>query len=229
MLKHPITDVFFDLDHTLWDFERNSALTYQAIFAEHGVGVALNDFLEVYIPSNLHYWKRYRDGQIAKDALRYQRLRSVFDRLGYPIADEQIHLLSEAYIEGLSTHTHLMPHAVEILEYLRGGYRLHIITNGFEEVQFRKLRNSRIDHYFAEVIHSERAGVQKPHPQIFELALREAGVAAHRAVMIGDSLEADILGARAVGLQALHFNVHGDPQHDYCPIIRHLGEIKNHL
>ncbi len=229
MLKHPITDIFFDLDHTLWDFERNSALTYRQIFSDHGIGVPLDHFLEVYIPRNLQYWKLYRDGQIGKEALRYQRLRSVFDELGYPVADELIHLLSEAYIQGLSTHTHLMPYALEILDYLRGGYRLHIITNGFEEVQFRKLRNCRIDHYFAEVINSERAGVQKPHRQIFELALQEAGTEAHRAVMIGDSLEADILGAQAVGLQALHFNVHDDPQHDYCPIIRHLGEIKNHL
>ena len=229
MLKHPITDIFFDLDHTLWDFDRNSALTYQNIFADLGIGVELSDFLHVYIPRNLQYWKLYRDGQIGKEDLRYQRLRSVFDQLGYPIADEQIYLLSEAYIEGLSTHTHLMPYALEILDYLHRGYRMHIITNGFEEVQFRKLRNCGIEHYFAQVIHSERAGVQKPNPRIFELALREAGVEAHKAVMIGDSLEADILGARAVGLQALHYNVHDDPSHDYCPIIRHLGEIKNHL
>lgn len=229
MLKHPITDVFFDLDHTLWDFERNSALTYQKIFADHGIGVGLEDFLKVYVPRNLQYWKLYREGQIGKESLRYQRLRSVFDQLGYGISDAQIDLLSGAYIEELSTHTHLMPDAHEILDYLRDRYRLHIITNGFQEVQFRKLRNCRIDHFFRAVIHSERAGVQKPHRRIFELALEEAGVAAHRAVMIGDSLEADILGAQAVGLQALHFNVHDEPQHYYCPIIRHLREIKNHL
>lgn len=229
MLNHPITDIFFDLDHTLWDFERNSALTYRTIFADQGIEVRMDEFLEVYVPQNLHYWKLYREGQITKESLRYRRLRTVFDHLGYTVGDTDIHRLSEAYIERLSTHTHLMPYALEILEYLRGGYRLHIITNGFEEVQFRKLRNSRIDHFFTEVIHSERAGAQKPHPKIFQLALEVAGVSAERSLMIGDSLEADILGARASGLQALHFNVHNDPPHDYCPIISHLSEIKRHL
>lgn len=229
MLKHPITDVFFDLDHTLWDFERNSALTYRKIFDDHAIQVGLEEFLEVYVPRNLYYWKLYREGQISKESLRYQRLRTVFDQLGYAVSDTDIHHLSEAYIEQLSTHTHLMPHAFEILEYLRGGYRLHIITNGFEEVQFRKLRNSRIDHFFTQVIHSETAGVQKPHPRIFQLALEAAGVPAGRAVMIGDSLEADILGAQGAGLQALHFNVHNEPPHDVCPIISDLREIKTHL
>lgn len=229
MLKKPITDIFFDLDHTLWDFERNSALTYEKIFRAHGIGVSLTEFLECYIPLNLKYWKLYLEGKIEKQALRYQRLRTVFDRLGYSIGDADINLLSEAYIEQLSTHTHLIPSALEVLDYLKSRYRLHIITNGFEEVQARKLDKSGIAAYFGAVVNSDRAGVKKPHPEIFRMALRLAGTTPGASVMIGDSLEADILGARAVGLQTLHFNVHGDPDHTHGPVIGELREIKRYL
>ncbi|WP_445381425.1 YjjG family noncanonical pyrimidine nucleotidase [Robiginitalea sp. IMCC43444] len=229
MLEHPITDIFFDLDHTLWDFERNSALTYEQIFREQQVSVALPDFLEVYIPLNLQYWKMFREGRIHKERLRYERLKTVFDRLNYTISDTQILLLADEYIRHLSSKTHLIPHSIEILEYLKGKYRLHIITNGFREVQHRKLENSRLTPYFIEVIDSERAGVKKPDPKIFEMALEVAEVPAQRALMIGDSLEADIIGSRKAGLQALHFNVHNEPLHEYCPIIHHLQEIKTYL
>ena len=149
--------------------------------------------------------------------------------MGFPISDTGIHRLSEAYIDQLSSHTHLIPYCLETLDYLKGRYRLHIITNGFEEVQFRKLRNSRIDAYFQEVVNSDRAGVKKPHPGIFRMALEAAGIPPERGVMIGDSLEADIKGARSVGLQALHFNVHQEPEHQICPIIQDLREIKTYL
>ena len=229
MLRRPVTDIFFDLDHTLWDFERNSALTYKKIFGTHGISVSLPEFLECYIPLNLHYWKLYREGKIEKQALRYQRLKTVFDQLGYSITDEMIHLLSEAYIDQLSTYTHLIPSALEVLRYLRPKYKLHIITNGFEEVQSRKLNNSGIAEYFDKVIDSERAGVKKPHPAIFHMALQLTGAMPDSSVMIGDSLEADILGARAVGLQTLHFNAHQEPSHENGPIIEDLREIKRYL
>ena len=229
MLDHPITDIFFDLDHTLWDFEKNSALTYEQIFREQEITVTLPDFLEIYIPLNLQYWKMYREGRINKERLRYERLKTVFDQLKYAISDAQILLLADEYIRHLSSKTHLMPHSIEILEYLKGKYRLHIITNGFREVQHRKLQNSRLTPYFIEVIDSERAGVKKPDPKIFEMALEVAEVPAQRALMIGDSLEADIIGSRKAGLQALHFNVHNEPLHEYCPIIHHLQEIKSYL
>lgn len=229
MLRKPISDVFFDLDHTLWDFERNSALTYRDLFEQHAIGLPLEEFLHHYVPLNLQFWKKYREGRITKERLRYERLKAVFDRVGFPVSDEAIHQLSEAYIDQLSSHTHLIPNCLEVLEYLKGKYRLHIITNGFEEVQFRKLRNSRIDAYFIEVVNSDRAGVKKPDPRIFQMALEAAGIRPEAGVMIGDSLEADIRGARSVGLQALHFNVHREPDHQICPIIHDLREIKTFL
>ena len=229
MLKKPITDVFFDLDHTLWDFERNSALTYQQLFLDFDLEVDLDSFLGHYVPLNLLFWKAFREGRISKEKLRYERLKTVFDRMELRVSDRQINYLSEAYIDNLSLHTHLLPNCMEILEYLHKSYKMHIITNGFEEVQTRKLLNSGISHYFRTVVNSDRAGVKKPDQRIFNMAIKAAGIRPESGVMIGDSLEADIRGARAVGLQALHFNVHNDPSHAVCPVILELKEIKRYL
>lgn len=229
MLKKPITDIFFDLDHTLWDFERNSALTYEHLFEDFDIDVPLKGFLQHYVPLNLVYWKAFREGRITKEKLRYERLKTVFDRMELRVSDAQISYLSEAYIEKLCTYTHLLPNCIEILEYLKNRYKMHIITNGFEDVQTRKLNNSGIAQYFTAVINSDRAGVKKPDPGIFTMALEAAGIRPESGVMIGDSLEADIRGARAVGLQALHFNIHNDPVHEMCPIILDLEQIKIYL
>ncbi len=229
MLKRPITDIFFDLDHTLWDFERNSALTYQQLFEDFEVEVPLEEFLAFYAPLNLEFWKAYREGRISKEKLRYERLKTVFDRMGIGVSDTQINHLSLAYIENLSTHTHLIPHCLETLQYLSKTYKMHIITNGFEEVQARKLKNSGIHHYFSEVIDADRAGVKKPDPRIFKMAVEVTGIRPETGVMIGDNFEADIQGARAVGLQALHFNVHDEPSHGVCPMIFNLQQIRSYL
>ena len=229
MYRDLVTDVFFDLDHTLWDFERNSALTFQRIFRDHAIDLELDTFLAEYIPANLAFWKLYREGKIEKEVLRFRRLRTVFDAVRYPVTDEVILSLADAYIEHLSTHRHLLPNTREILDYLQPRYRLHIITNGFEEIQAKKMRNSGIAAYFDQVINSEMAGVKKPDPLIFRLALERTGALPGKAIMVGDSLEADILGARALGMHTLHLNVHNDPLHPYGDIIHDLSEIKMYL
>lgn len=229
MFKNQITDIFFDLDHTLWDFERNSALTFEKILVENEISVDLNDFLEVYIPANLAFWKLYREEKITKEELRYQRLKTVFDDLKHPVSDVLINKMAEDYIENLSSYNHLFPNTVQILDYLRPNYKLHIITNGFHEVQNKKLKNSGIHHFFDQVINSEMAGVKKPNPYIFRLALEKSRATAGKSLMIGDSLEADIQGALAAGYHALHFNVHNEPKHEYCEMIGELIEIKSFL
>ena len=229
MYSQSISDIFFDLDHTLWDFERNSALTFQKIFHEAEIEVSLSKFLEVYVPLNLAFWKLYRENKINKTELRYQRLKTAFYSIGYEINDEVIDILSAAYITNLAAYNNLLPNTVEILDYLKPKYKLHIITNGFEEVQTRKLVNSNISGYFNQVINSEMAGVKKPNPEIFELALDKANARADRSLMVGDNIEADILGAKAVGFHALHFNAHNDPKHEHCVMIHDLREIKNYL
>lgn len=229
MFKHLVTDIFFDLDHTLWDFERNSALTFQKILSENSIGVDPADFLKVYIPVNFEFWKLYREGNITKNELRFQRLKITFDRLGHSISNELIHLLSDQYIEHLSTYGHLFPNTTEVLDYLKPNYKLHIITNGFEEIQHKKLHRANIHKYFEHIVNSEMAGVKKPDPTIFRLALEMAKVLPQNSLMIGDSLEADILGAQSVGLHTLHFNANNEPKHEYCHMIHDLSEIKCYL
>ena len=138
MYKELVTDVFFDLDHTLWDFEKNSALTFEKILVEHDIDIELARFLDVYVPANLVFWKLYREEKISKKDLRYQRLKTVFDKLNYRVSDETILSLSEEYINHLSSYNNLFPKTVEVLEYLKPKYRLHIITNGFQEIQDKK-------------------------------------------------------------------------------------------
>ncbi|WP_318311997.1 YjjG family noncanonical pyrimidine nucleotidase [Flagellimonas crocea] len=229
MFEEKITDIFFDLDHTLWDFEKNSALTFAKILVEHKIEVDLDGFLEVYAPINFQMWALYRENGISKEELRYQRLKQTFDRLTVEVPDEVIDKLAYDYIAHLSSFTHLLPNTLETLEYLYPKYRLHIITNGFQEVQTKKLRGSGIHHYFQKIIDSEMAGVKKPHPYIFEMALEMAQVDPRNSLMIGDNIEADILGAKAMGMQVLHYNFHRDSDHGECIMINDLIEIKSIL
>lgn len=224
-----VTDVFFDLDHTLWDFEKNSALTFEKILKQNEIKIELSHFLAVYVPANLVFWKLYREEKITKEQLRYQRLKSVFDKLDLVVSDQMIHKLADEYIQYLSSYNHLFPNAIEILEYLKPKYKLHIITNGFQEIQDKKMKSSKISGYFEHIINSETTGFKKPNPIIFQAALNHANVASKNAIMIGDSLEADILGANAVGIHVLHFNAHNEPHHEFCPIIHDLSEIKTFL
>jgi len=229
MFDYKVTDIFFDLDHTLWDFEKNSALTFAKILVDNKVKVDLDRFLEVYAPINFQMWALYRENRISKSDLRYQRLKQTFDALEVEISDDVIDVLAHDYIAHLSSFTHLLPNTVQTLEYLFPKYKLHIITNGFQEVQEKKLRGSSIDHYFQKIINSEMAGVKKPDPYIFELALEMAKARPQNSLMIGDNLEADILGAKAMGMQVLHYNFHKDSDHGECIMINDLIEIKNIL
>lgn len=223
------TDIFFDLDHTLWDFERNSALTFETIFRKHAIAVDLELFLQYYVPVNAKYWALYREDKIDPVTLRYKRLKEVFDLVPYEIQDSVIHLISDEYIKYLPTFNHLFEGAIEVLDYLKPKYNLHIITNGFQEVQNGKLKNAKIEHYFTTVTNSEMAGVKKPNPKIFEFALELAKAEKATSLMVGDSLEADMEGAKNIGLDALFFNeTKTDTPHNF-PQIYHLSEIKNIL
>ena len=229
MFRSIVTDVFFDLDHTLWDFEKNSALTFNKILKENDINVVFTDFLEVYIPCNLNLWKLYREDKITKTELRYKRLKTVFDKLNYKISDTSINHLADEYITYLAGFNHLFENAIKILDYLSPKYRLHIITNGFQEIQDKKLKGANIYSYFDQIIHSETAGVKKPNPLIFKTAMRMAKVAPDHAIMIGDNLEADIVGAKATGMHTIHFNAHNEPPHVFCPMVHDLIEIKTYL
>ena len=221
-----ITDVFFDLDHTLWDFERNSAMAFSKVLSANDIAIRLEDFLEHYVPLNFLYWEKYRREEVTQNELRYGRLKDTFDLLGHKIGDELINKLSNEYISHLPENNHLFDGAIEILDYLSAKYRLHIITNGFHEVQFRKINNSSIGHYFQTVTNSEMAGVKKPNPLIFEFALNLANAKKENCIMIGDCIDADVGGALNFGIDAILFN-------ESAPIgvkhVRRLQDLKKYL
>ncbi|MCB0399174.1 MAG: YjjG family noncanonical pyrimidine nucleotidase [Winogradskyella sp.] len=205
-MRDKIKHVFFDLDHTLWDFDKNSGLTFEKIFKLNNLDVELSTFLEVYEPINLKYWKLYREEKVTKPALRYGRLKDAFRGVGVEVEDDMIDHLSVAYIDYLTTFNHLFEGALDILNYLRNKYHLHIITNGFEEAQERKMHNANIRSYFKTVTNSEMVGVKKPNPKIFNFALDSAKASPEESVMIGDSLEADIEGAHNIGMETIYFD-----------------------
>ena len=206
MQMQNIQHVFFDLDHTLWDFEKNSDLTFQKIFQKNKLSIDLDSFLEVYRPLNFEFWKLYREEKVTKSELRYGRLKNTFDALNVTISDELINIIADQYIEYLADFNHLFDGAIEILEYLNQKYTLHIITNGFEEIQTKKMINANIHHYFDQVITSESVGVKKPNPKVFTHALEIAHAHKDNSMMIGDSIEADIQGALGIGMKAIHCN-----------------------
>lgn len=205
MNKEQIKALYFDLDHTLWDFEANSALTFKSLFQEYNIALDLQQFLAVYIPNNNVYWKLYREGKIDKETLRFERLKKVFDTLNYPATHALVDDLSDAYIQTLPEYNVLFDGAIELLTALKPHYALHIITNGFQDVQYFKMKNSGLLPFFETVTDSSSVGVKKPDPKIFEHALRVGQVAPNEAIMIGDNLEADIEGALATGMHAVHF------------------------
>ena len=223
------TDIFFDLDHTLWDFEKNSALAFEKIFEKHQLDLNLEEFLLHYIPTNLKYWKLYRDEKISQEDLRYHRLKEVFDLMNMEVVDEMIHLLSHEYIHYLPQFNYLYEGSWEILDYLFPKYKLHIITNGFQTVQAGKLKNSNIEHFFQTITNSEMAGVKKPNPLIFEYALKKANATKSKSIMIGDSLEADIEGAINVGLDAIFFNEFNVSVDEKIHQVNHLMLLKEYL
>lgn len=229
MKLNNIEHIFFDLDHTLWDFDRNSALAFREIFRKQCIEIDLDDFLQVYKPINFKYWELYRNNSVSKEALRYGRLKESFDSLRFEACDTTINTIAEDYIEYLPNNNHLLEGSIEILDHLSKTYKLHIITNGFEEVQQRKMINSGIFDFFQTITTSEEAGVKKPHPQIFEKALQKSEASPRKSVMIGDNLEADIIGASQFGLHAIYLDPNDLVSQNKFPQIKKLKELLNYL
>ena len=204
-----IKHVFFDLDRTLWDFETNAYKTLSELFEEHALrkkGISDVDvFIDNYKMHNECLWGLYRDGKVEKDVLRYSRFKLTLQDFG--INDNHLAIrLGNQYIQKCPLKTHVFPFTYEVLDYLKEKYHLHIITNGFEEVQYVKLEQSKLLHYFEQIVTSEQVGVKKPNPEIFRHALVRAFCNPHESVMIGDDLPVDILGAKAIGMHQIYFN-----------------------
>lgn len=229
MNNQGITDVFFDLDHTLWDFDKNSKLAFKRVFKKHTIEIPINDFIEVYEPINFDYWKQFRENKVSKVNLRRGRLTDTFLFFNIIFTTEKIDDLADSYIDELPGNNHLFEGAKIILEYLTKKYTLHIITNGFNDVQRLKLKNSEIDKYFSTVTTSEEVGVKKPNPLIFTSALKKANADSNSSIMIGDTFEADILGAEYVGMKTMYYNYRKESLPKKYTVVNSLLEIKRHL
>ncbi len=230
--KSNIQQIFFDLDHTIWDFETNSKLAITEIFDEFNLprlGFSLEQYMPVYLRCNEYCWDQYRKNLMNKDLLRHQRFYLSFKEFGY--IDRQLaKKVGKRYVELSPYKTSLMPGSVDVLEYLHSRYPLHIITNGFEEIQYLKLKNSGIEKYFKKVITSEKVGKRKPEPRIFEYALKQINCLPQHALMIGDDVNTDVKGAINVGIPAIWFNHHQEKKEDLTfPVIHHLEDLKAHL
>jgi len=202
--------LFFDLDHTLWDFEANSRQTLEALY--HSLDLkkqGVEDFglfHTNYIRHNEKLWERYRNGYIKVDELRWKRMWLTL--LDFKIGDEKLaRQMDIQFLEALPTRTILFPYTIEILDYLKvKGYILHLITNGFEKVQHSKLKYSGLSGYFTQVITSEGSNSLKPQKEIFEYAFHQAGAVPEESIMLGDSVEADIQGAINAGIDQVYVN-----------------------
>lgn len=224
-----IKHIFFDLDHTLWDFEANSNIAFETIFKKYDVGIDLQKFLNYYKGINQNYWKLYRNEKISKEELRVGRLRDTFVKINQKFDYELIDNLSVEYIAVLPNNNLLFDGTHEILNHLYTKYKLHIITNGFNEVQYKKMDNSGLSKYFDKIITSEDAGVKKPNPKIFKYALEMAKATSNESIMIGDNWEADIMGALDNGLDAIYFNFDKKSVGENIKSVNQLIEIKQYL
>ncbi|MDC2975149.1 YjjG family noncanonical pyrimidine nucleotidase [Bacteroidota bacterium] len=222
-----IKNIFFDLDHTLWDFDKNSDLTFFKILKKNDISIDVSKFLNCYHPINRKYWEMYRENKVSKADLRYYRLFDTFKKLNYDINDNLINQLSIDYIEHLSDFNHLIPDTLNVLELLKSKYKMHIITNGFKEVQKRKLQKSDLIQYFKTVTISEDVGVKKPHKLIFNHALTAANANVESSIMIGDNFNADILGALGIGMKAIYYDFHktNEQERENVIIVKSLKEI----
>lgn len=201
--------VFFDLDRTLWDFDAAAEVAFERVYEQYNLknlGIpSAHDFHEVYHPLNERLWELYRADKISKDELSRTRFLKPLEHYG--IHDEELaDRLSKDYVYWSPRIVRLVPGAMELLEYLKPKCHLHLITNGFQEVQDVKLSLSGMKPFFESLTVSEEVGVKKPNPEIFRYALRKARAAAEESLMIGDEMAVDIDGARAVGMDTLLFN-----------------------
>jgi putative hydrolase of the HAD superfamily len=225
-----IKHIFFDLDHTLWDFEKNSALAFEKIFQELNFDINSQQFMDIYNPINVAYWKLYEKNEIDQETLRVNRVKDAFEALNYSISLDQINTISNLFIEYLTSNNHLIEGTIETLDYLKDKYILHIITNGFSFVQDVKLQKSNLDKYFVTITNSEAAGHKKPHENIFKHALTTANASKTESIMIGDSYEADVLGAQNFGIKAVYFNPKAEMiSQNQIIQIQSLTQLKNIL
>tara|TARA_R110002050_G_scaffold200591_1_gene335513 strand:- start:56987 stop:57682 length:696 start_codon:yes stop_codon:yes gene_type:complete len=201
--------LFFDLDHTLWDFKTNSRLTLGEIYSLFNLAelseVGQSEFITIYEKYNHKMWADYRNGKMSKETLRNERFRQSLSHIG--IKDKALSVtVADYYVDNSPLKTALFADTLEVLSELKLKYQMHIITNGFAEIQAIKMERSGLNPFFDKIITSEQAGTKKPHPSIFQYSLKMANAKAEESLMIGDNQLVDIEGAAKVGMDGVFFN-----------------------
>ena len=230
----PYTHLFFDLDHTLWDFDNNAKDALSDLYTSFSLETRAIDsfelFYKTYLKHNAILWDRYEKGYITTEELKWRRMwRTLLD---FKIADEKLSReLAGSFLDILPTKKLVFEYTFEILDYLQSkGYQIHLITNGFEKTQRSKLQHSNLTPYFNQIITSEISNSVKPKKEIFEYAIKKAGCKMQEGIMIGDNLKADIMGAQSAGMDTVfanHIKVACEIKPTY--IINHLRELENIL
>ena len=229
-----IQHIFFDLDNTLWDHRKNAYLTIKDLFEKEEISLKFNidfeEFHSAYHDINERLWEQIRDGEIDKDYLRKHRFYDTFNRFGVDNLKLSMYF-EEHFLDKILNHNHLVEGAEYILEYLKNkNYKLHIISNGFQEVTERKCILSEIDHYFQTITSADSVGVRKPNPEIFEYSLSLANASKNESILIGDDWIADIIGAQNFGIDVIFFDVLKENKSaENLKTIQHLLQIKEYL
>lgn len=218
--------IFFDLDHTLWDFHSNSVEALHELYVEFDLeqsnAPSGQYFIDRYVFHNERMWDMYRQNRMSKSRLRKARFEAALLDIG--IDDKKLaKRIGEAYLDICPRKTKLNDHAMEVVQELHGQFTLHILSNGFHETQLVKLECSGLAPYFKEVITSEKASAKKPNPRIFRFAEQLTGAKKEESIMIGDNLDIDVHGALDFGWDAIHYNEF-DEKHD-LPSVTKLDEL----
>lgn len=200
--------ILFDLDDTLWDCDANVLDSFKEVFKEFNLENYFNSFehfYELYQPFNQECWHAYSRGEIDKDTLNHRRFNHPFREVG--LNDELFvtHFM-ETYFKLVPTKPKLVSGALEVLEYLYPKYPLYIVSNGFTEMQYLKMKSGGIEKYFSGVFLSDEIGVNKPDKRIFEHVLREIHMSPSEVVMVGDNYNTDIIGAMNAGIDQIYLS-----------------------
>ena len=229
-----IRHIFFDLDNTLWDHRKNAVLTLNDLFEKQQINakfdIAFEDFHARYNEVNEDLWVKIRDGIIDKDFLRKRRFYDTFSHFGIN-DEERSDFFEKHFLDEIINYNELVPGATEILDYLSAkGYQLHIISNGFDEVNFRKVQNSGIEKYFGAIVNADDARAMKPDERIFEYALLQANAELSETILIGDDWVADIQGGKSFGLDVIFFDSLNEGRtEEGLKVVTDLLEIKKYL
>jgi len=220
-------NLFFDLDDTIWAFSQNARDTFEEVYQKYSFDRYFDSFdhyYTLYQQRNTELWIEYGEGKITKDELNRQRFFYPLQAVG--VEDEALaEQFSKDFFAIIPTKSTLMPHAKEVLEYLAPKYNLYILSNGFQELQCHKMRSAGIDRFFKKIVLSDDIGILKPWPEIFHFALSATQSEVHDSLMIGDSWENDVIGAKGVGMHQVFYNVTGKEELPFQPTY-HISNLK---